>query len=142
MKVEFVVLGNPQSKQRPRFARVGNFVRSYTPDETVQYETLVRLSYQQAGHGKLSGAIRAIIKAYFSIPKSVSKKRHGLMAENKILPITVSKDSDNICKIVLDSLNKIAYDDDRQVVEIHVYKLYAENPRVEVTLEEMEELTQ
>lgn len=139
MRVEFVVLGDPQSKQRPRFARMGNFVRSYTPDETVRYETLVRLSYQQAGHGKLSGAIRAIIKAYFSIPKSVSKKRHGLMAENKILPITVSKDGDNICKIVLDSLNKIAYDDDRQVVEIHVYKLYAENPRVEVTLEEMEE---
>lgn len=139
MKVEFVVLGNPQSKQRPRFARMGNFVRSYTPDETVQYETLVRLSYQQAGHGKLSGAIRAIIKAYFSIPKSVSKKRHGLMAENKILPITVSKDSDNICKIVLDSLNKIAYDDDRQVVEIHVYKLYSENPRVEIILEEIGE---
>lgn len=139
MKIEFTVLGDPQSKQRPRFARVGNFVRSYTPDETVKYETLVRLSYQQAGHGKLSGAIRAIIKAYFSIPKSVSKKRHGLMAENKILPITVSKDADNICKIVLDSLNKIAFDDDRQVVEIHAYKLYTENPRVEVTLEEMGE---
>ncbi len=139
MRVEFTVLGDPQSKQRPRFARMGNFVRSYTPDETVKYETLVRLSYQQAGHGKLSGAIRAIIKAYFSIPKSVSKKRHGLMAENKILPITASKDADNICKIVLDSLNKIAFDDDRQVVEIHAYKLYTENPRVEVTLEEMGE---
>lgn len=139
MKVEFVVLGEPQSKGRPRFARMGNFVRSYTPDETVQYETLVRLSYQQAGHGKLSGAIRAIIKAYFSIPKSVSKKRHGLMAENKILPVTVAKDGDNICKIVLDSLNKIAYDDDRQVVEIHIYKFYGENPRVEVVLEEITE---
>lgn len=137
MKVEFVVLGDPQSKQRPRFARMGNFVRSYTPDETVRYETLVRLSYQQAGHGKLSGAIRAIIKAYFSIPKSVSKKRHGLMTENKILPVTVAKDTDNICKVVLDALNKIAYDDDRQVVEIHAYKFYAENPRVEVILEEI-----
>ena len=139
MRVEFVVLGEPQSKGRPRFVNRGRFVQTYTPDETVQYETLVRLSYQQAGHGKLSGAIRAIIKAYFSIPKSVSKKRRGLMAENKILPVTVSKDGDNICKIVLDSLNKIAYDDDRQVIEIHIYKLYAENPRVEVTLEEMEE---
>lgn len=139
MKAEFVVLGEPQSKGRPRFARMGNFVRSYTPDETVQYETLVRLSYQQAGHGKLSGAIKAKIKAYFSIPKSVSKKRHGLMAENKILPVTVAKDTDNICKVVLDALNKIAYDDDRQVVEIHAYKFYGENPRVEVTLEEMGE---
>lgn len=137
MKAEFVVLGEPQSKGRPRFARMGNFVRSYTPDETVQYETLVKLSYQQAGLEKLSGAIRAEIRAFFPIPKSVSKKKHEQMASGKIRPITVRKDLDNICKAVLDALNNIAYDDDRQVVELLAYKFYSEVPKAVVILEEI-----
>lgn len=137
MKVKFTVLGEPQSKGRPRFARMGNYVRSYTPDETVQYETLVRLSYQQAGLEKLSGAIRAEIIAFFPIPKSVSKKKHEQMASGKIRPITVRKDTDNICKAILDALNNIAYDDDRQVVELLAYKFYSEVPKVVVILEEI-----
>ena len=137
MKVKFTVLGEPQSKGRPRFARMGNYVRSYTPDETVQYETLVRLSYQQAGLEKLSGAIRAEIIAFFPIPKSVSKKKHEQMASGKIRPITVRKDTDNICKAILDALNNIAYDDDRQVVELLAYKFYSEVPKAVVILEEI-----
>lgn len=137
MRVKFVVLGEPQSKGRPRFVNRGRFVQTYTPDETVQYETLVRLSYQQAGLEKLSGAIKAEIRAFFPIPKSASKKKHEQMAAGKIRPITVRKDIDNICKIVLDSLNNIAYDDDRQVVELLAYKFYSEVPKAVVILEEI-----
>ena len=140
MVVEFTVYGVPQSKSRPRFVRRGNFMQTYTPKETVNYETLVKLSYQQmAGGIKLIGAIRAECKFYFPIPKSVSKKKHNEMLEGKIRPITVSKDADNCVKSVLDALNKIAYDDDRQVVELEAYKLYSEQPRAEIKLLTLDE---
>ena len=47
-------------------------------------------------------------------------------------------DSDNIAKIVLDSLNKIAFDDDAQVVELTVIKKWTEEQeRIEFELEEV-----
>ena len=37
-------------------------------------------------------------------------------------------DTDNIAKSILDSLNKIAYLDDKQVVDLEVHKFYNEKP--------------
>lgn len=142
MRIRFTVPGLVQSKGRPRFARQGNFVRSYTPEKTVEYENLVRLCYRQDYPDiRLSGALKATIYAYFPIPKSVSKKKHAEMAENKVLPITSSKDIDNCVKAILDALNGIAYDDDRQVVELHAYKLYSDTPRAEIEIEEIIEMS-
>ena len=47
-------------------------------------------------------------------------------------------DVDNLAKIVLDSLNKIAYDDDAQVCRLLVEKRYGETPQVLVRLSELE----
>ena len=47
-------------------------------------------------------------------------------------------DCDNVVKIVLDSLNKIAYDDDKQVVELTVLKRWTfDNERIEFEMEEI-----
>ncbi len=47
-------------------------------------------------------------------------------------------DLDNRIKPLLDALQCIAYHDDKQVVEIHAYRYDDKNnPRVEVTLEEL-----
>lgn len=144
MKIEFTVPGEPQSKGRPRFYHNGKFVRTYTPSDTVNYENLVKLAWMQRAEDqfsdpirKLTGAIKAEIWAFFPIPKSASKKKQTQMLQDEIRPITVKKDLDNICKAILDALNGIAYDDDRQVVVIYASKHYSENPRVEVTLEEL-----
>ena len=47
-------------------------------------------------------------------------------------------DLDNIAKIVLDSLNGLAYKDDRQVVSLKIEKHYADKPLVKVELYEVE----
>jgi len=82
----------------------------------------------------LEGEVKATIKAYFGIPKSISQKRKKLMIDGKVRP-TKKPDADNIAKSVLDSLNGIAYKDDSAVVALQVDKYFDENPRVEVTLE-------
>lgn len=44
-----------------------------------------------------------------------------------------SGDLDNRIKVLLDALNKIAYDDDADIVELHAYRYDDKlNPRVEV----------
>lgn len=136
MRVEFTVPGEVCAKGRPRFVNRGRFVQTYTPDKTVNYENLVRLSFMQAGCEKLSGAIKAEIKVFMQIPKSESMKKKAAMMAGQIRP-TKKPDADNCAKSVLDALNKIAFDDDSQIVELHVNKYYSENPRVTITLEEI-----
>ena len=137
MKVKFTVPGEAVAKQRPKFSRQGAFVRTFTPDKTVNYETLVKMTYaQQCEETKLSGAIRAEMQFYFPIPKSVSKKKHEEMASGKIRH-TKKPDADNCVKSILDALNKIAFDDDGQVCEVYAYKFYSESPKAIVTLEEI-----
>lgn len=136
MKAEFTVPGEVCAKGRPRFVNRGRFVQTYTPDKTVNYENLVRLSFMQAECEKLSGAIKAEIKVFMQIPKSESMKKKAAMMGGQIRP-TKKPDADNCAKSVLDALNKIAFDDDSQIVELHVNKYYSENPRVTITLEEI-----
>ena len=138
MTVKFCVLGSPQSKQRPRASMINGHARMYTPKETVNYENLVRYAYQSEVGKKLEGAIEMIVKAYFPIPKSVSKKQHALMASEEY-PCTKIKDIDNVCKVCMDSILKVAYDDDRQVYRLVGEKWYSENPRVEIELRERDE---
>ena len=128
-----VVEGKIKGKARPRVFN-GHAV---TPKDTVNYENWVRLCYQQQGNGLIEGSIRARIVAYYKIPKSYTKKRVQAIREGLEYPCK-KPDSDNIAKIILDSLNKIAFDDDAQIVESTVLKRWTEeNERVEFELEEI-----
>ena len=126
-----MIPGEPVAKGRPRVTRSGI---AYTPPKTSNYENLVKMCYmEQCCNEKLEGQLRAVIKAYFSIPKSSSKKNIALMEVNSLRP-TKKPDGDNIGKIILDSLNKLAYADDSQIVSMRVEKFYSHSPRVEVVI--------
>lgn len=133
MSIFFSIPGKPQGKGRPRFTRTGH---AYTPDSTAEYEKRVKLAYKQAGGGKLNGFISAGILAVFAVPKSYSKARSAAVLNATFA--AKKPDCDNIAKIILDALNGIAYDDDAQVVELHVGKRYGEADRVTVLLGEVE----
>lgn len=135
--ISFTIPGQPKGKQRPRITVQGNFAHAYTPKETASYENYVRVMYQiNKDKVFLEGAIKAEITAYFPIPKSTSKKNRALMLAG-IVKYTKKIDCDNLAKIILDSLNGIAYKDDAQVSELSVKKLYADKPKVDVTLTEL-----
>jgi len=132
--IKLIIPGKPLGKQRPRVMKNGI---TYTPKETVNYETLIKQIYiTQYFQKRLSGQIRAVITAYFPIPASVSKKKKELMRAGVIRPET-KPDWDNVGKIVTDALNDLAYQDDKQIVEATVRKFYSDEPRVEIELEEM-----
>lgn len=134
--MKIVIDGTPFAKQRPRFTKVGNFVKTYTPVETSNYENWVKMCYrQQVGQMmfKEDEPLMVVITAYFSVPKSWSKKNKERALKNEVVP-TNAKDVDNIAKIILDALNGIAYLDDHFITDLIVSKRYSDTPRVEVTI--------
>lgn len=137
MTCDFEVEGKPVGKGRPRFKRMGNFVQTYTPDATANYEKLVRLRFQNAGGQITEKPVRVEIVACFAPPKTTKKRDRIEMLANRILPVK-KPDCDNIAKIVLDALNKIAYKDDAQVAELSVKKRYAAAAKVFVHIEEID----
>ena len=135
-QVIFTIKGEPRGKGRPRFTKTG---RVYTPTETAQYESLVGLSYRNSARGyKFTSPVRVTIKAFHKPPKK-SKKVVEDMLNGRILP-TKKPDVDNIAKIILDGLNKVAWDDDTQVIEMMVTKRYSDEPLVAVIVEEIDAL--
>lgn len=136
MRVTFEIPGEPKGKGRFRFMRGGH---TYTPPSTTEYETWVKYLYKQAAKGATfdKAPIRIAITAYYQIPASASNKKKAEMRYGFIRP-TKRPDGDNILKIVADALNGgIAYHDDAQIVEATVKKFYADDPRVEVEIEEV-----
>lgn len=135
--VKFTVLGEPKGKGRPRF--VPKTGRAITPKDTANYETLVRMEYaaQCQGFKFPDGTMLDMrIMAFYSIPKSATKKNKELMKKQFLRP-TKKPDMDNVVKIIADSLNQIAYRDDTQIVDCQCRKFYSDNPRVEVTIKEV-----
>lgn len=139
MKFEFVIPGEPQGKGRPRVTTIAGHARAYTPDKTVSYESLIKWCWAQQ-YGNINPStvpIRMHINAYYTIPASDSKNKRAAKLAGSIYP-TKKVDADNLAKIVADSLNGLAYCDDVQIVDMHVYKRYGDQPRVDVTVEEVE----
>lgn len=80
----FTVMGEPRGKQRAKTYRHGNFTKTVTPEQTVVYENLIALEYRRQCMDfrfKDNAMLAIVIKAYFSIPKSASKKNRALMIE-------------------------------------------------------------
>ena len=128
MKISFSIPGEPVGKGRPKFARRGNFVQTYTPEKTASYENLVKVEYQMKYHGQQFPDVPLVmeIKAFYGIPKSASKKKREMMLTHLIRP-TKKPDMDNVVKVIADSLNNLAYKDDTQIVECTVRKFYSED---------------
>lgn len=132
-EVRFVVLGEPQGKARPGFnTHTGH---AFTPEKTVNYETLVQWEYvRQCAYKFPDDAMLDMrIKAYYAVPKSDSKKLRARKLAGQVRP-TKKPDMDNVIKIIADALNTVAYRDDTQIVDCQCRKFYSEEPRVEVTI--------
>ena len=140
MRVKFTVLGEPKGKGRPRF--IPQTGRAITPKDTVNYETLVHMEYisQCEGFRFPDDAMLDVrILAFYGIPKSASKKNKEKMKKGLLRPVK-KPDMDNVVKIVADALNQVAYRDDTQIVDCQCRKFYSDNPRVEVTIREVEKV--
>lgn len=142
MRLTFTVDGEPQGKARPVFSTANGRIRAITPKQTVRYENRVKWAYKKscgAQRFEDSASLKVKITAYYGIAQSKSNSKKEKMRANIILP-TKKPDCDNVAKSVLDALNRLAYKDDAQVAELTVLKRYSDNPRVEVVIQNSEDI--
>ena len=131
MKV--VIPGQPVGKGRPRFARAGKFVRTYTPPKTAAWEAsaiaLMRLHHEGP---PIDGPVQVLVTAVGQRPKRMMRRKDpaGRMWRcNK-------PDGDNVLKAVCDAMvNAGVVVDDTHCVDMRVLSVYAakdEAPCVDV----------
>lgn len=134
MKVEFTVTGIPKAKGRPRFARTPKGVRTFTPKETVNYETWVRTCWLEQSGTTIPNdvPIALTVRAFFPIPSSFSKKKKEQLEGQ---PHCKLPDLDNCVKSVCDGLQGYVFENDSKIYRIIAEKFYSSDPRVEVTME-------
>ena len=135
--VTFSVEGTPVAKGRPKFARRGNFVSTYSPKKTVDYEAKVKEAGKDAmgSSEPLETPLSLYLYVRVPIPASTTKKVLAEISANRVKPIK-RPDLDNVLKAVSDALNGICYKDDSQIVNIHCTKVYASVPGVDVCVKE------
>ena len=136
LHVMFNVDCNPVGKQRPRFRRVGNFVRTYSPKPTTDFESLIKSRAEQAmgGMEPLETPVALYCYVRLPIPQSYSKKRLQACLDGSERP--KKPDLDNVVKAVQDALNGVIYKDDVQIVSLHATKKYDKVPGVEILVKE------
>ena len=135
--IPFTIDSPPVPKGRPRYSAKAGFVRTYTPKKTSDYETIVRETAQQAmgPNEPLETPVAVYLYIRLPIPKSYPKKRVAACLNGSERP-TKKPDIDNLAKSVLDGLNGTVYKDDGQIVSLHVTKVYASAPGVDVLVRE------
>jgi len=129
--VQFTLAGKPMAKGRVRFTRTGH---AFTPEKTVAYEGQLAFAAQTAMNGRLpaDGPVAVTLIVSMPIPASWAKKKRDLAERGFLYPVT-KPDLDNFAKI-LDALNHIVWNDDCQIIDLHVVKGYSLTPQMTVSV--------
>lgn len=113
----FTLSGEPKSKQRPRFTRSGHV---YTPQETRDAEKAIKEAFEEQDGVSFEDSILRMELVF-----ALSNRR--------------PRDTDNMAKLVMDALNKVAYHDDKQVIELLIRRVRSPKGWTLVTISETEE---
>ncbi len=135
MIYEFEVIGEIKGKARPRLnTYTGNI---YTDSNTKNYENLIKQYFKvkYPRYIPFENRVKVKIIIYLKIPQNTTKKNRKLIEEGLLSP-TKKPDIDNVVKIVLDALNKMAFKDDNQITQLEVEKTYSEEEKLYIKLEE------
>jgi Holliday junction resolvase RusA-like endonuclease len=136
LAIYFVVPGQPHGKGRPRATKRGGFITLYTDSNTRNYEELVaKIARDAMGTVEVLETPTAVrITAFYYMPISWSKKKRQQAMLGEIVP--GKPDLDNISKSILDAVQGIVIDDDKNVIKLTVEKRFSLQPRVEVCIYE------
>jgi Holliday junction resolvase RusA-like endonuclease len=116
VKYKFTIPRKPVGKERTGSGKYGN---RYTPKTTREYEEEVAWFARQVGCYPLKGAIKLTIDWVRDLAGE-----WAVVEVEEIAPTYDERrraDIDNATKAIADALNNVAYNDDKQITELHVY---------------------
>jgi len=130
MKTTFYI--NPVPASRPRVTRWSTFF----PKRYAAFKEEMKELLKDTIYTPQEGNLYVKLDFYIGMPKSWSKKKRehkaGKFCDN-------NSDIDNYIKALLDSLEGIYYENDKQIVMIRAMKFYSLDPRIEYIQEEIDE---
>lgn len=129
-----IIPGKPIAKKRPRFARRGKFVTTYSDQETEEGRVLWEIKNRWKLPIIDDAAIAITFHFFIPIPKSTSKKNIDKIMSG-LIRATKKPDLDNYQKFYLDCMNQVVFRDDSQIWSIGASKVYAKEPCTEIILE-------
>ena len=132
MALTFSVDGDPVPQPRPRVTARGGFAHAYVPAKhpVHAYRLAVAAAARAAGAGVHGDPVTVELDFVWARPKSHLLKT-CLRPSAPALPRI---DIDNAAKAVLDALNGVAWEDDKQVKRLVVEKSYGPRGRTLVTI--------
>lgn len=119
-----IVIPGRVTKSRPRRGKFGGM---YTPKDTETTENLIKWIFcnEYKGFIPLERPLKMRITATFI------KAKGNKMSEPMLKP-----DADNTAKVCCDALNKLAYLDDKQIVDLRILKEWGITEQITITIEE------
>jgi len=124
MTLSFDVVGEPKPQPRPKAARIGGFIRIYTPSTAKKWKEAVMAEAKKHFKTPLVGPVEVTLGFRFSRPKS-HLGASGLRGSAPLLH-TKRPDVDNLAKAVMDALTDVGlWADDSAVVMLVTTKSYA-----------------
>ncbi len=144
--VSFVVPGPPVAWSRSGGkAFIGGdgkaHARRFTRPELRSYKAVVQHhaleAFKACNVGPFTGPVRVNMTFKFPCPKSAHRKRTPVPEQWS----TNAKDIDNCCKSIMDALNGVAYEDDRQVTWLQAVKRRAAQDDVPAVYVHISEVT-
>lgn len=138
--IDMMIHIKPLPQPRPRFARRGNFVTTYDTPKIKTYKKHIEISVRnEMASKKIRMTERPLIinlTFTFAPPKSYPKYKVKEIMSGK-MKYTKNVDVDNLAKAVMDAINGVAYQDDRQVIELGVKKQYGEKDAIHINIKEV-----
>lgn len=136
----------PYAQERPRFARVGNFVKTYDDTKSKSWKAAARIYMKAATRGVETPLftkdviVGVRLRFFFELPTSARRKTMEVPAQWH----KGRMDFDNLAKCVCDAATGILWADDRQVAYGTVEKIRSaqDSPRkwgVEIEAWELEQ---
>lgn len=135
MKLTYILQGDPIPLMRPRLTKYG----IWDPQNHLKEELRTVLQLQHGSEKLINGPIELQIVFFMQIPMSWSKKKKDLFVGKDHI---ARPDTSNLLKFYEDILTGLVYHDDCIISRIYAKKLYALEPRTEITLREIDEANQ
>lgn len=131
--IDFTIPMRPVPKARARVTKRGF---TYTPKRTADAEKVVANYARQYIKAPLEGPVAMVLEFVYAVSASWPKKKKEDALSGRLCMIT-HPDLDNICKLIIDALNGIGYNDDQQIIQIKASKKYGECNQIFIAIEEI-----
>ena len=129
--MNIIIPGKPIAKKRPRFARRGKFVMTYSDEEIEEGRWLLHLMQAMEHERMMIGPVEVTLFFLFARPKGHygTGRNQGRLKDSAPRFHTVKRDDiDNCVKFALDCMNGVVFQDDCQVVLLRAAKAYTNDP--------------